>query len=294
MKRILSYFGITILTILLTWLIVGDIWAKGGSVTDTNDCKKGNILIGTGKNTGGRSIGTWTDIKTIPELKGEKGDTGERGLRGFKGDKGEQGIQGIIGERGIQGIDGKNGLRGYTGKQGVQGVKGYIGNTGKNGHKGDTGNEGEQGIQGIQGLRGIIGKKGDKGALDKEQVQNIDNRINNNTSNINNNKERIDTLEETDVCIVGEVDFIREKNYKVGIYGKYDIRHQEIPEVGLKITVGIGVSWEQRKIEEVEKRIKSLEKKLGYIGIEPILEKTNNGWEMSISEEDTPKVLKRF
>jgi len=40
--------------------------------------------------------------------------------------------------------------------------------------------------------------------------------------------------------------------------------------------------------------MKSLEKKLGYIGVEPTLEKTENGWKMNISEEDTIKVLRRI
>ena len=97
-----------------------------------------------------------------------------------------------------------------------------------------------------------------------------------------------------DVNICGEVEFIREKNYTVGVYGKFDVRHSEVPEVGLRITIGLGESWEQRKIEEINNRLKNLEKKLVYIGVEPKLEKTENGWQMSISEEDMPEVIKRF
>jgi len=74
-----------------------------------------------------------------------------------------------------------------------------------------------------------IKKNKDNIGINLKEINKIDNTI------YDNNK-RIDELEETDVNIVGEVNFIREKNYTVGLYGKFDVKHNEVPEVGLKIT----------------------------------------------------------
>jgi len=111
---------------------------------------------------------------------------------------------------------------------------------------------------------------------------------------LNDHENRINTLEETDVCVVGEVDFIREKNVTVGAYGKFDVRHNEVPEVGLKITIGLGESWQERETKNIEKRIKALEEKLEMIGAEPKMEKTENGWSISINEDKMTKVVNKF
>jgi len=248
-----------------------------GNVKDNNNGNAGYILVNTGTQQGNHNdIGTWMDADFL------------------KGENGVDGVDGVDGVNGKDGAGGNKGDIGLAGKDGTDGVDGLNGNDGAIGADGDKGDIGEQGIQGLRGLIGEQGIKGEKGALDKKQVEKIDNKINNNTRRLDNHENRIDTLEETDVNIVGEIDFIRKENFTMGVYGKYDIRHNEVPEVGLKITVGLGKSESQVKREQLEKRIENLERKLNMIGIEPTVEKTANGWKMSISEKDTSKVLKRF
>jgi hypothetical protein len=59
------------------------------NVTDSNKGSKNYILINDG--TGQGHKGTWTDITTIPSLKGEQGITGKTGKDGQKGERGDTG-----------------------------------------------------------------------------------------------------------------------------------------------------------------------------------------------------------
>lgn len=104
----------------------------------------------------------------------------------------------------------------------------------------------------------------------KIDIKNIDNtliennnRITSNTNIINNNEERLNDLLDTEYCIREEVQFIREKNFTVGVYGKTDIRHSDINnEVGINFVIGLGKSWEEVEFEKIEKRIKELEREI--------------------------------
>jgi hypothetical protein len=121
------------------------------------------------------------------------------------------------------------------------------------------------------------------------------NRITSNANRIDNHENRIGDLEDTQYCVRGEVQFIRKENLTVGVYGKTDVRHPNINnEVGINIVIGLGKSEAQEKRENLEKRVANLEKKLGWIGIEPEVRKTETGWEISIKEEDKIKLLNRF
>jgi len=85
-----------------------------GNVKDDNDGNQGYILINTGETEGQHNdIGHWTDITTIPELKGEKGDKGDTGPQGPAGQDGYTPI------KNIDYFDGKNGIDGYTPIKGV-------------------------------------------------------------------------------------------------------------------------------------------------------------------------------
>lgn len=126
-------------------------------------------------------------------------------------------------------------------------------------------------------------------------ISNNSRRIDDNVKRLDNHEGRIEDLEDTSYCVRGEVQFVRKENLTVGIYGKTDLRHTDINrEVGINIVVGIGKSSGQVKREELEKRIEGLEKKLGFIGVEPVITKNEKGYIVSISEQDKMKVLKRF
>lgn len=122
---------ITMIILMLFLVFIYIPLAFAGRVQDNNNGEKGNILIHSGDINGKQNdIGTWVDIKDVPELKGEKGDTGTTGTQGIQGEQGIQGIQGITGQNGIDGINGADGKDGKTGA------------------KGDTGKQGERGLQG--------------------------------------------------------------------------------------------------------------------------------------------------
>ena len=164
--------------------------AFAGGVTDTNNGNLGDIFLSTGENRGANSIGTWTDITTIPELKGEQG---EQGLPGAS----ITGKDGYTPIKDVDYFDGKDGLNG-------------VGLDGKNG---------KDGI-GKQGLRGYTGK----GLKNRQEAQ-LEIRI-------------VDT-----------------KNTSLAIYGIYDFNNQ-ISTVGAKCTIKIGKSYLEKKIEELERKIK--------------------------------------
>ena len=298
-----------VMTIFITTARAGGV---RGTVRDNNNGNKGYILIHSGDVQGQyNDVGTWIDIKDIPELKGEKGDKGDRGERGLTGSAGKDGIDGTKGDKGDQGEQGIRGIQGEKGDMGPQGLSGKDGIDGKDGSQGERGEKGDKGdkikhewedtklrLENSDGSWGdYVNLKGETGEVSQKDIKRIDineRRINENTNRLNEHEDRIGELEETDVNIMGEIDFIRKENLTVGVYSKYDIRHNEIPEVGLKITIGLGKSEGQIKREELEKRLENLERKLMMIGVEPTVEKTENGWQMSISEEDMPEVIKRF
>ena len=88
------------------------------TIKDDNDGNKGDIFVNTGTQQGNNDIGHWTDITTIPELKGEQGVQGVQGIAGFDG------------LNGINGLDGQNGLDGYTPIKGVDYFDGLNGEDG--------------------------------------------------------------------------------------------------------------------------------------------------------------------
>ena len=162
MKRLLIAIAIVLLSVNL--VATGYCGTHGG-VTDTNDCEEGQILVGTGRNTGARSEGTWVDADFLKGEKGDDGADGKDGTRGLRGYKGCKGNTGADGTNGIDGINGQNGINGVDGIDGLDGTDGQDGIDGKNGVKGDKGNIGEQGIQGEKGDIGAGGLDGTDGEL---------------------------------------------------------------------------------------------------------------------------------
>jgi len=342
--------------IIVGLLLVGitNVYAGGvETVKDNNDGNKGYILINTGVQQGGSDVGHWTDVTTIPELKGDKGDTGDKGEQGIQGVQGIQGLKGDKGDTGQAGLDGLNGFDGQNGLDGLDGIDGLNGkdvdpaevirlddridvNTldistlNDNAVLYDINRnvvlENDLTVNGNTLINGGLDVKGvvDPDALilvpqtiapseeigtiyynntdinsfmfkDGSGWRNYGQELNNHENRLNNQEGRIGDLEDTQTCIRGEVQFIRKENLTVGVYGKTDLSHPSINnEVGLNIVIGLGKSESQQKREQLEKRIESLERKLGYIGVEPKVEKTKTGWKISISEEDTLKVMNRF
>jgi len=218
------------------------------TIKDDNDGNKGDIFVNTGTQQGNNDIGHWTDITTIPELKGEQGVQGEQGIAGFDGINGIDGLNGDRGDTGEQGIQGFTGEQGIQGIQGIQGLIGNIGNTGE---------QGIQGVQGVQGKTGVKGDKGDKGdrglrgkGLKDQYKAGVGLRI-------------FDTKRTQ-----GEIAYYRDFNNQAN-------------EIVAKITIKLGSSFEEREIAKTNSRLDRLEKQIGNY---PVITKVvENGKTKSIS-----------
>lgn len=266
---ILYILGLILVGILLIGIVNAFAVVEGGveTVKDNNDGNKGYILINTGTQQGGNDVGHWTDIKDVPELKGDKGD---------KGDIGDTGLQGL------QGIDGQNGLDGFNGAKGDTGDQGNIGD------KGDIGLQGLQGIQGLIGLQGIAGKDIDPVVVTNLQNTDtlLDNKINTNViaidkessvnkkqnktlqdheNRINDLDDRVNKLEKTQYVAEAEFRVYDGKYLTVSPFIRQNFTRSKLDTVGVRFTIKLGKSYEEREIEKTNARLDRTETRLARI-----------------------------
>jgi len=173
------------------------------------------------------------------------------------------GVQGniLVHNGNIQGK--KNDVGTWTDPTNVASLKGEKGDKGKRGKKGK---EGEQGTTGQQGTEGQKGAKGDTGV----------------------------GLEGVQYNIMGEINLLQGRRWKLGTYGKYNVNRNEASEVGLKITISLSDSWEAKEIDKVNARLKKLESKLNSHNIETeTIKKDGNTWTIRIKDKnDAKKVIR--
>jgi len=198
-------------------LICGNVFSKPtstGNVKDNNNGIQGDILIHSGNIEGNKNdVGTWTDIKSISELKGEKGNTGEEGITG------------------LNGVNGKEGEKGDTGI------------------KGEEGTEGEEGYTPIKGIDYFDGKNGID--VDPKEVKRLDSRI----DNVDN---RLSELEETQTIVGLEGRIYDSRKWQINIFADYSTNRNKVDRTGIRFTYKFGSSFEERKIEELERKLNKL------------------------------------
>jgi len=206
---------------------VGHNCPTDSNVQDSNDGNKGYILTYDCEK-GNVSVGQWTDPSFLKGDKGDKGDTGEQGIQGIAGQDGRDGVDGI------NGVDGKDGQKGDKGDTGSQGE---VGATGQDGTKGDTGENGEEGKDGDVGKEGKKGTKGDKGkqGIQGEQGKGLEDRYE----------------------LIGEVRLFDTKRTTWSVYAGHDFNN-DVNIIGAKCVVKIGRSYEERRLDELEKKIDAL------------------------------------
>jgi hypothetical protein len=290
------YRKITIMILLvLSFVLVGKLYActgddckATGNVMTSNDGNKGNIFVYDCKQ-GQTNVGEWVDPKDVPELKGEKGDKGDTGAKGDKGNagtngtngidgkdgkdgingqdgaKGEKGDTGEAGKDGQNGIDGKNGENGKDGLNGEKGDKGDNGVDGKNGDKGDTGDKGDKGDQGDKGL----GEKGDNGKdgldglngkdVDPKLVKELQEKDTQTNNRIDGLDKRVSALEATQYVIEGVVRVYDSKRLTIAPFVRQNLNRNKIDTVGLRFTIKLGKSYEEKVLEKQEARLQKLE-----------------------------------
>ena len=264
------------------------------TVKDDNDGNAGYILINTGTRNGQSDVGHWTDISDIPELKGEKGDTGAQGIQGIAGKNGKDGINGLNGKDGI-GINGLDGKDGYTPIKGVDYVDGIDGVNGIDGMNGVDGVDGYTPIKGVDYNDGVNGAdglsiKGDKGDigingkdvdpitvtnLQNEDI-NLNNKITDNSNILNNHSSqlanhesrindldnRVGKLEQTQFKVQAEFRILDTKHFTISPYISQNFTRNKIDEVGLRVTVKLCKSYEEKEIIKTNSRIERLEQYL--------------------------------
>lgn len=129
----------------------------------------------------------------------------------------------LQGEDGEDGQDGEQGDKGDTGERGRRGITGETGAIGEQGEQGEQGEKGDEGKKGDKGNRGLQGLRG-KGLEDRYEAI-LEGRI-------------LDTRKTTWSIYAGN-DF----NNNVQIYG-------------VKCTIKFGRSYEERRLDELEKKLK--------------------------------------
>ena len=288
---ILFIFGLVMVGILLFG--IANAFAGQETIKDDNDGNKGYILINTGTQQGGNDVGHWTDITTIPELKGDKGEAGKDGQNGSDGYTPIKEVDYFDGKDGLNGIDGLNGKDGI----GIQGEKGDKGDTGENGKDVDP-----QKVIDLENTDINLSNSINTETNNRVEAINLQNETNSRQDRtLQDHESRIGTLEETQVNVRGELKFIREKNFEVGVYSKYNTNRNVCSEVGLSITINLGESYTDREIRNMNKKIAVLQKTMDRLiqrsGVEEFEVKkeiTNKGVSFSINKEGTTKFLKRF
>lgn len=139
---------------------------------------------------------------------------------------------------------------------------------GKNGEDGTNGVNGQNGLNGTNGVDGRNGSDADakiaeeKIAIETQTRIESENRINTNLRTTNSRVDALDSrvsnLEETKVLIDIEARLLDRKHTAVSVYNSYDYRHQRNNAVGLKFLFKVGKSYEETRIEELEKKLEML------------------------------------
>lgn len=220
MKKTFDTILFYIMLIVIAFLVCGITNVFGAIVQDTNNGNKGYILINDGT-TGHR--GKWTNIKTIPELKGDKGDKGDTG------------------EAGKDGIDELDGLNGKDGKD----VDPTIVNNLQN--------------EDIT-LQNNINSETAQRVNANTQLQNNINVVNSRVDNLDN---RISQLERTQFVLETSFRILDTKRITLRPFFRQNFTRNKVDVVGLKIDVKLGQSYEEKLINKINARLDKIENTIG-------------------------------
>lgn len=117
----------------------------------------------------------------------------------------------------------------------------HTGPQGPKGDKGDKGNNGTNGKNGVDGVNGTDGKDG----LDNSKLD-----------------DAIHDVNRTKVIGEGVIRLYDAKRFQINAFANYDFRGRKAHEIGARIEYKLGRSYEERRIEALEKL---LERHLSYL-----------------------------
>lgn len=268
LDTVLYILGLVLVGLFLLGISLGHCANPLGNVKDNNNGNQGYIFIHSGQRQGNDDIGNWTDIATIPELKGGKGDTGAAGARG---------------DQGVTGKDGLNGLNGIDGAQGIHGDKGDTGAAGKDVDPATVTNI-QNDINNVENLVNIevdnrvITDNNLQSKINTEYLQRVNsdnqlnNRINDTNSRVDNLDNRVHKLERTQYKLQAEFRIWDTKHFTVSPYISNNFTRNKIDEVGIRVTVKLGTSYEEREIAKTNKRLERLETYLNQPEVEEAIQ----------------------
>lgn len=149
----------------------------------------------------------------------------------------------IPGEDGKDGADGKDGIDGKDGKDGKDGIGVASGGT--------TGQ--------------VLGKLSDEDfdtgwidVLTPSDLEPINNWINNADNRFTNIENRLDTLEETQFILGLNVRLMDTKRTTLEAFADYSTNRSKVDRYGVRLTVKLGKSYEEKLIEQLQAQIAEL------------------------------------
>jgi len=125
-------------------------------------------------------------------------------------------------------------------------------------------------------------------------IINNSNSINNNARRIGELDNRIGELEETQYVVEGQVRIYDSKKWQVNPFARYNIGRNRIDTVGVRFTYKFGRSFEEKLIEEQNKRLKILEKQLEIRKQPKVVGKTKKGFSIIANPNGIVGIDKRF
>lgn len=88
------------------------------------------------------------------------------------------------------------------------------------------------------------------------QLVNQGEQINNNSVRIDDVERRVNDLEKSQFILGGEIRVYDSKFFTVKPYLDYSTTRHEISETGVRVTLKVGKSYEEERIEELERKLK--------------------------------------
>lgn len=243
---------------------------KTYNVKSNNTNNKGYIFIGTGTQQGATQIGTFVNIKDVPELKGEKGD------------------QGIAGLNGIDGLDGIDGFDGYTP---IKGVDYFDGLNGVDGKDVDPATVTALQTTDVQLQNNIVAEKAERLVTNNQ----LNRRINDTNNKINDVSNRVSELERTQYVLESVFRIVDTKRIEIAPFVRQNFTRNKVDVVGARVTIKIGESYEEKLIRKINQRLDMIEKRLGNAPImEKIIDQKGNVISLIISETGNMALRKEF
>lgn len=206
--------------------------AANNNIKDTTNGSAGQVLVNSGPD-----LGTWTDASF---LKGATGSTGAQGVQGVQGVQGIKGNTGNTGHNGTNGTDGANGVNGSNGAAGVAGSQGVQGSVGV------AGTSGVAGSAGVAGVNGTNGKD-----VDPATVNNINRRL-------DKQADGMDKLQQTKLLMEQDVRLYDVQRLTIAAFNSYDLNAAHAFAQGLRVTVKIGTSYEERILTKQQDTLKEI------------------------------------